>query len=273
MNVLVSKILILVALGYLALCVGAFLLQKKLIFFPARGPVSDPSDLGIAARKVSIPVNGSVTLSAWWAGQGNSPYTLIWCHGNAGNIEDCAEEFQDFIRAGIKMILFDYRGYGESTGSPSARGIEEDALAVYDFLVSQGVEAETIVPYGRSIGSGAATHLACLRAVAGLILVQPFTSTLKMGRAAYPFLPERWILKENLDNEANLARYQGPLLVLHGDRDEIVPFFMGRSLYESAASPMKRFVPLEGGDHNHIGSTHKEEIIRSVKEWLDSLPS
>ncbi|MFH2000559.1 MAG: alpha/beta hydrolase, partial [Planctomycetota bacterium] len=143
--------------------------------------------------------------------------------------------------------------------------------AVYDFLVSRGVQPGTIVPYGRSIGSGAASFLANQRHVAGLILVQPLTSTLDMGRKAYPYLPIRLLLTERIDNTVELARYEAPLLILHGDCDEVVPYSMGQELFRNAVSPDKRMVTLEGGDHNFIGTTHGAQIIDAVSEWLDHL--
>ncbi|MHC4943870.1 MAG: alpha/beta hydrolase [Planctomycetota bacterium] len=265
------KIAITIFIAYLILCAGAFWFQRKLIFLPTRGLIPEPGLLGIAAIKVTIPVSQSVQLCAWWASAGDSPYTLIWCHGNAGNIAHRAEEYQDFVKAGINMVLFDYRGYGESTGTPSANGVMEDALAVYDFLVSQGVKPRHIVPYGRSIGSGPASVLVNEREVAALILVQPITSMLNMGRTAYPFLPVKLLLREKMDNEAELERFKGPLLILHGDQDDIVPYAMGRRLLEVSASEEKSLVTLEGGDHNNIGYTHGRQIVGSVKDWLDRL--
>lgn len=268
---MVIKTIVTFCAVYLIVCLLTFLFQRKLIFFPYPGPVSNPKQLGIAAEQVDIPVNDSITLRGWWAHGSDSPYTLIWCHGNAGNLDHCADEFQDFVRAGINMLVFDYRGYGDSTGKPTAQGIKDDAVAVYDFLVSRNVEPGTIVPYGRSIGSGAASHLANQRDVAGLILVQPLTSTLDMGRKTYPWLPIRLLLTERIDNSAELARFEAPLLIIHGDRDDIVPYSMGLDLYKNAITKEKEMVTLEGGDHNRIGDTHGRQIVESVRDWLNRL--
>jgi fermentation-respiration switch protein FrsA (DUF1100 family) len=265
------KFALAILVAYLILCAGAFWFQRKLIFLPTKGAIPEPGAFGITAAKVTVPVSKEVRLCAWWASEGDSPYTLIWCHGNAGNIMHRAEEFQDFVKAGLNMVLFDYRGYGESTGTPSAEGVKEDALAVYDYLVAQGVNPKHIVPYGRSIGSGPASFLANERGTAALILVQPITSMLNMGRTAYPFLPVKLLLREKLDNETELERYQGPLLILHGDEDDIVPYAMGRRLLEVSASEKKLLVTLEGGDHNNIGYTHGTLIVKTVREWLDGL--
>ncbi|MBU0754304.1 MAG: alpha/beta hydrolase [Planctomycetes bacterium] len=269
--IVILKIFITLLIAYIAICTCAFLFQRRLIFIPTVGEVPDPRSMGIDAEKISIPVSQDVSLCAWWTRNSNSPYTLIWCHGNAGNMAHCASEFDAFIRSGLDMILFDYRGYGESTGSPSAEGVIADGLAVYDFLVSQGIKGERIVPYGRSIGSGPATVMANQRETAGLILAQPMTSLLEMGKKSYPFLPIGILLRENLDNESELRRYNGPLLILHGDRDEIVPYTMGERLLEVAGSEKKSLVTLKGGDHNRIGDTHGNQIVDTVKEWLSRL--
>lgn len=268
-----TKTLIIILGAYLLVCAGAYFFQRKLIFIPSRGPVPNPAKLGIEADKLLITPKDGPTLSAWWASGDRSPYTLIWCHGNAGNILHRAEEFADFIEAGFNVLLFDYRGYGDSEGAPSAAGIKEDVLAVYDHLIAQGVTKDRIVPYGRSVGSGPAVHLANQRQVAGLILVQPLTSTLAMGKRSFPFLPVKLLLREILDNEAELSKYEGPLLILHGDADEIVPFEMGKRLFEIAPGEKKNFVPLRGGDHNNLGRTHSRQILEAVRNFLESLSS
>lgn len=245
--------------------------QRKFIFFPAQGQVGDPRSLGIEAERIALPISDSITLCAWWAAGGKSPYTLLWCHGNAGNISHRSEEFRKFLEAGFNVVLFDYRGYGESTGVPSMEDLCADTLALYDFLRAQGVEGSRIVPYGRSLGSGFAAYLANRREVAGLILAQPLTSTLEMGKRSFPFLPVSWLLQENLDNKAELAEYSGPLLILHGDCDDVVPFAMGKSLYDLSPSPRKEFVALRGCDHNNLGVTHGGQLIESIHRFLCGL--
>jgi fermentation-respiration switch protein FrsA (DUF1100 family) len=194
--------------------------------------------------------------------------TLLWCHGNAGNIAHRADEFKNFVRAGFNVLLFDYRGYGESTGSPSMEGIYEDTLGAYAFLLTKGVDPDTIIPYGRSIGSGPALYLANRRSVRGLILVQPLTSTYEMGKKSFPFLPIKLLLREIINNEEEIARYKGPLLVMHGNQDDIVPFEMGKRLFNLAPTQSKEFVPLLGGDHNSLGLTHGGKMIQAIQDWL-----
>ncbi len=265
------KLVLFLAVAYVLLCVAAFLFQRKLIFFSFGGPVSIPLKMGIDAKKVQIPVSDSVTLTAWWASKGEAPDILIWCHGNAGSINSRGEEFKRFVQSGFNVLLFDYRGYGESTGSPAVEGIFEDVLAVYHFLLKNGVEWHTIIPYGRSLGSGPALHLANQRDVAGLILVSPITSTLEMGQHAYPFLPIKLLLREIIDNRKELRKYNGPLLVLHGSRDDVVPFDMGRKLFEGAKSRDKTFITLEGADHNSLGVTHSRDLIEAMALWMNDL--
>ena len=268
---LMFKILFFLIIAYVIVCAAAFLFQRKLIFFTIGGPVPVPVKMGIDAKKVQIPVSGDVVLTGWWYSKSESPYTLIWCHGNAGTIGDRIGEFKKFIQAGFNVLLFDYRGYGESTGSPSADGIKKDALAVYQFLLEQGLEWHTLVPYGRSLGSGPAAYLANKMDVGGLILVQPITSTLEIGKHAYPFLPVGLILREILDNESELAGYDGPLLIVHGDQDDVVPFEMGERLYNTARSRQKTFAPIQGAGHNNLGSVHFRELQNAITTFLNSL--
>ena len=264
------KLLLILTILYLLICGAACWFQRKLIFLPGGAAVPPPGDLGIDAERVAIMTGDGVTLEGWW-GRGGSPYTLIWCHGNAGSLLNRAAEFRELMAAGFDVLLFDYRGYGNSEGSPSAEGVKRDALAVFDFLKGRGVPEDRIVAYGRSIGSGPASFLANRRPLAGLVLVQPFTSLKAMAKHAYPFLPVGLLLFERLDNAAELARYEGPLLVMHGDRDDIVPFAMGKALHDGAMTKDKTFVPLAGGDHNGLSFTHGEAMREALKTFLDGL--
>jgi len=169
------------------------------------------------------------------------------------------------------VLVFDYRGYGESTGEPTAEGLKEDAVAVFDFLVSRGVDKKKIIPYGRSVGSGPAASLANRRDAPGLILVQPFTSTLAMGKKSFPYLPVRFILKEIFDNKDELSRMQKPLLIIHGDRDNIVPYSMGKELHNTAVSLEKTFVTLKRGDHNNIGATHPRQLCEAIRKFIERI--
>ena len=265
------KILLLLAICYLLLCAGAFVFQRKLIFMPSKGSSQTPYIPGRKVEKVRIPVSDGVTLDGWWVSSGTLPYTLLWFHGNAGNIGHRTDEFENMARAGFNVLLFDYRGYGESTDSPSVDGLNKDALAAFNFLIGRGVEGGSIVPYGRSLGSGPAAYLANRREVAALILVQPMTGTVQMGKSAFPFLPVRLLLREIIDNESELSVFDGPLLVLHGDRDDIVPYSMGKRLFTLSPSKNNRFITLEGGDHNSLGHTHGKEMIESIRTFLEIL--
>ena len=209
-------------------------------------------------------------LHGWWL-TGRGDQVLVWYHGNAGNISDRLDNASMLIRRlGVDVVLVDYRGYGASQGDPNEAGLYLDGLAVYDLVAARGVPPERIVLFGRSLGAAVAVHVALERPAAGLILESPFLSVRAMARAQYPFLPTR-LIRTRFDNEAKIGGVTIPTLLLHGERDRVVPYAHGRTLSERA-SPPTRFFTIEGAGHNDTVSIGGEPYVEAWATFLHELP-
>jgi hypothetical protein len=190
------------------------------------------------------------------------------CHGNAGNIShrlDRAALMQK--RLGVDVLLFDYRGFGRSEGSPSEEGTYRDALAAYCYLTDErGVDPARLFLLGESLGAAVALDLALRVPAAALVLEAPFTSIAAMARVVYPFLPTRWV-RTRYDNRSKIPRLRLPLLIVHGTRDDTVPFAHGEELFEAAPEP-KSFLAVEGGAHSDSYLAGGERYWNAWRELL-----
>ena len=238
----------LMVLGWLVL-VGLLAFQeRRLIFFPTRTLAAAPADFGLRAEELSITAADGVTLHGWWI-EGPGDRVLIWYHGNAGNIGDRLHNARWFVdRLGVDVVLVDYRGYGRSEGSPDEEGLYLDGLAIYDAVATRPVPEANIVLFGRSLGGAVAIETALRRPAGVLVLESVFRSVPALAREHYWFVPSA-VVRTRMDNLSKMARVRTPTLVLHGDRDGIVPLSHGRRLFEAAGAAARLHV-IEGAGHN-----------------------
>jgi fermentation-respiration switch protein FrsA (DUF1100 family) len=242
--------------------------ETRLIYFPSRTRDVTPSALGLAFEDVSLTAEDGVRLHGWFLPVPDARLTLLLSHGNAGNIGDRLDRtllLQSRLRASV--LLYDYRGYGSSQGSPDEAGTYRDARAAYKYLIEQKkVDSRRLVLFGESLGSAVALDLALGHPAAALVLEAPFTSVADMARttALAPLAP---FVRTRYDNLAKIGRLQMPLLVLHGDRDEVVPFAQGRRLFEAAPEP-KRFFAIPGAHHNDAYFVGGDAYWRELEEFL-----
>ncbi|MCG6928211.1 MAG: alpha/beta hydrolase [Acidobacteria bacterium] len=247
-------------------------LLNSLLYFPSRQFFAGPAAFGLEARDVVFETEDGETLHAWWFRAGEDPlgHVLLF-HGNAGNIGDRLLHARLLTNVGFDVFSFDYRGYGRSTGSPSEEGTCNDARAALLALARQdGLDPKRVFYLGESLGGGVAVALAREAPPRGLVLLSAFTSVRDMGRVHYPFIPTPLVP----DAYPNLRRIRGlecPVLVMHGDRDEIVPVEQGRALYEAAPEP-KRLHLFAGAGHNDLLEQAGNEWATTIAEWVRGLP-
>lgn len=249
--------------------------ERKLIYFPQRAHDELPRQLGLAFEDVTLAAEDGVKVHAWYLPSPGEPrWTVLFAHGNGGNIShrlDRALFLQS--KLGAAVLLFDYRGYGRSEGSPDEEGTYRDARAAYRFLVEEKrVPPERLVIFGESLGSAVALDLALARPSRALVLESPFASVPAMARAVYPFLPLWPFVRTRYDNEAKVSGLKVPLLVLHGDRDEVVPFEQGRRVFDRAPEP-KRFYAIPGAGHNDTYLVGGDGYWDAVRDFLETLPA
>jgi len=216
-----------------------------LIFHPDRA-VPDPPP---GTEERTITTADGLRLHAWYAGAPGATATLVWSHGNGGNIAGRADVFLALAARGVAVLAYDYRGYGRSEGRPSEPGVYLDVEAAYDSLRARGVPARQIVAFGESLGGAVAIRLATARPCAGVAVVSTFTSLRDAGRAHYG--PLAVLAGNRFDSLARVRELSVPLFVAHGDRDEIVPFVLGERLFAAAREP-KRFLRAAGKHHNDV---------------------
>jgi fermentation-respiration switch protein FrsA (DUF1100 family) len=263
----VLNLLLLFALIYLGVCVLAWMFQSRLIYFPGPPPARTPDEYGLEYEEVALTTDDGLRLQAWYLPVESAPGCVLVCHGNAGNIEHRLMLARAFQAMGLSVLLFDYRGYGNSQGRPSEAGTLLDAQAALAWLLDvQSFEPEQIVLYGESLGGGVALALARGRRLGAVIVESTFTSLPDVGARLYPLLPVRLISTIRYDNLEAVRTLRAPLLVMHSPQDEIVPFDFGRTLFEAAPAP-KEFLATSG-DHNDGGFQLRAEWQDRVRDFV-----
>lgn len=248
------------------------LFERHLIYFPTREHDLSPAALGLVHEEVPLLTEDEVRIHAWFLPAKGSTGTVLVCHGNAGNVShrlDRALLMQSRLHADV--LLFDYRGYGRSEGSPDEEGTYRDARAAWRWLRARGHGRDRVVLFGESLGSAVALQLAIEGEARALVLESPFTSIPDMVRAVFPFLPVSSLMRTQYDNLAKVPRLRMPLLVLHGDRDEVVPFRQGQRLFEAAPEP-KRLYAIPGAGHNDTYLVGGEPYWRVWHDFLEGRP-
>jgi len=267
---MVTTIVVTVVGLYLLFAALVYFGQNRLIFLPSRTIEVTPDQVGLAYDDITVNVAPDEKIHAWYFRAGPENHagrTVLFCHGNAGNMSHRLQTVQFFLDLGTDVLLFDYRGYGRSEGTSTEDNVYADALAAYRWLtVERAVAPESVVLFGRSMGGAVAIDLASRVTCGGVIVESAFTSAVDMGRKLYPFMPIRLLARVSFDSRSKIRRLSCPVLVAHSPQDEIVPYEMGRALYDAADS-RKRFVDLEGG-HNDLTSLDNDLYRNALKEFL-----
>lgn len=244
------------ALVYLLVVGLAWAFQERLLYLPHMGreQVGTPGDRGMSWEEVALETEDGLILDAWWLPHERPRASLLFLHGNAGNISHRLDSLAQFHRLGLSVLILDYRGYGRSEGRPSEAGLARDARAGWRWLQEEaGQSPEQIVLFGRSLGAAVAAELAEARKAEGerpaaVILESPFRSVPDLAQRVYPFLPARWLARFAHDTESHVRGIRAPLLVIHSRDDEIIPFAEGEAVYRAAREP-KQMLEIQGG-HN-----------------------
>ncbi len=255
--------------AYLLLCLGVYARQRSLLYFPWRWSEEEARRANPGYEEVRFRAEDGESLHGWLLRNPGAPWTVIVFHGNGGNLSVQADLMDPFERLGLQVLLFDYRGYGLSTGNPTEAGLVADGLAAAKFAADElRVPPERIVYYGKSIGAGVAALAGARRPPGRLILESSFDSMAALGAYHYPFLPVRWFLRDRFDAASVIGAIRCPILFIHGDADEIVPIARGRALFEAADLSGRRFLVLPGARHNDPPSTYPPAYLETVKEFL-----
>jgi fermentation-respiration switch protein FrsA (DUF1100 family) len=243
---------------------------SSFIYYPDPHWIVTPDRLGLEAEEVTLTPEPEVQLHAWFFPRSNPLATLLFCHGNAGNASHRLENVYHLLQTGFQVLLFDYRGYGHSSGQPSEPGLYRDAEAAWIHLVERpDTTGAPCIIFGRSLGGAVAVELATSVEADGLIIESTFTSIRTLARLVFPLpLPS---LPVKYDSLSKISKIKMPLLVIHGERDELVPFTDGQALFEAAPEP-KAWHPIPGAGHNdtyHTGGDAYFQRLAAFAEGRD----
>jgi hypothetical protein len=264
----------------LFLALGVFVLGWLLLRFethelyfptPLRG--ESPAQWGLHTEEIRLASEDGETLHAWWIPhERDEAPALLFLHGNAGNREDRLPMLKGLHEVGLATLILDYRGYGGSSGTPAEPGLIRDGLAAYDWLAARR-PGKPVVLFGESLGGGVAAQVALRRPAAGLILASTFTSVPELAERLFPVPGLRHIVRTQFDTRAALRTLKLPLLIIHGQRDEIVPFDMGETLFREAESPDKTFHAVRDGHHNDAYFVAGEDYWKWVRDFSNGIAS
>ena len=267
---MVLKILTAIALAYGALCTLVFAYQPRMVFqpnFQGRALDATPGAIGLEYRDAAIATDDGETLHGWWVPHDRARGTILFSHGNAGNISHRLESLRQFHGLELNVLIYDYRGYGQSTGKPSEAGLYRDIEAAWRWLVEERDQAPgEIVLSGRSLGGAVTAWLAARVEPACVVLESTFTSVPDLGAELYPWLPVRLLSRLQLDARTQVPRFSAPLLIIHSRDDEIVPWEHGRKLH-AAASEASELLTISGG-HNTGFVDSRESYTEGLDAFL-----
>ena len=253
MKLLIAVVLILV-LGKIFIAH----MEQKSLYYPSRTMAETPDALHIDYENIEITTPDGTKLHAWFVRHPQAKTTVLFCHGNAGNISHRLFRIKFFHNLQANVLLWDYRGYGKSTGRPSEKGLYQDVLAVCDYLITaKNIPVESIIAYGKSLGCAVVTELSRHREIGYLVLESPFISVTQIAQEMIPWLPMKYIIRQKYDNVGKLAVSAVPKLILHGRYDEIIDYHHAEMLHQQAAGP-KTFLSFDGGHNDIIYVTSQE---------------
>ena len=264
--------LLVTAASYVALVVLVYVFQARLIYFPnlgGRGLRATPADIGLEFEDLKLKTDDAVLIHGWYVPAPAAGQVVLFCHGNAGNISDRLESIRIFHELGLSVLIFDYRGYGLSSGRPDEPGTYRDAETAWTYLTRRGYRPDQIIVFGRSLGAGVAAHLARERRPGALILESAFTSVADLGSYHYWYLPVRWLTRFRYATVNYVRQVTAPVLVVHSRNDEIVPFQFGQRVFEQAQEP-KGFLEITGGHNDGFlvsGPVYTEGLRRFVDKY------
>ena len=252
---------------YFLIIVLTYFFQRNLLYHPNENNYSDDK-ITVNIEKVNIKTSDNINLLGWYHEKNLKEFkTLIFFHGNAGSLENRIHKLNHFKDMNVNFLIIAWRGFSGNSGEPSENGLYKDGKSAIDWLIKKGISEQKLILYGESLGTGVAVHLAQNRNFSGVILETPFTSMIDAAKTFYPYIPVKLLLKDKFENYKKIKNINSPILIMHGEADQIVPFSMGKKLYEIANKPKYSYFTKYD---NHM-MEYDEKLILALKSFLESL--
>ena len=261
------QLILIIFFLYFFVLVFLYFYQRNLLYLPNENNYSGDK-ISVDIQKVKIPTSDNIELLGWYHEKNLKDHkTLVYFHGNAGSLENRIHKLNHFKNMNINFLIIAWRGFSGNNGKPSEEGLYIDGKSAIDWLIKKGVDENNLILYGESLGTGVATHLAQNKNYAGVILETPFTSMIDTAKKFYPYIPVSLLLKDKFENYKKIKNINSPILVMHGEVDQIVPFFMGKKIYELANEPKYSYFT-KYDDHM---MEYDENLVLALKSFVKSL--
>jgi len=261
------QIILIIIVIYLLAIAFLYFYQRNLLYHPNENNYSGDK-ISVDIKKIKIETSDNFQLLGWYHEKNLKDYkTLIYFHGNAGSLENRIHKLNHFQDMNINFLIIAWRGFSGNNGKPSEKGLYIDGKSAIDWLIKKGVDEKNLILYGESLGTGVATHLAQYKNYAGVILETPFTSMVDAAKKFYPYIPVNLLLKDKFENYKKIKNINSPILVMHGEIDQIVPFLMGKKIYDLANEPKYSYFT-KYDDHM---MEYDENLVLALKSFLKSL--
>ncbi len=259
--------LIFVLVVYLVITLCIYFFQRDLLYYPSENNYYGDK-LTVSVDEVKIKTKDNIELLGWHHKKDSQNYkTILFLHGNAGSLENRIHKINHFENMDINFLIIAWRGFSGNKGKPTEKGLYDDARSAVRWLEKEGVMKKDIVIYGESLGTGVATEIVQNNNFAGLILESPFTSMVDAAKNVYPYFPIRLLLKDKYESDKKIKNLKSPILIMHGEADKIVPFWMGKKMYELANEPKYSYFTKYD---NHM-MEYDENLLITLKKFLDRL--
>ncbi len=261
------QIILIIFLVYFFILIFLYFYQRNLLYHPNENNYSG-DQISVDIKKVKILTSDKIELIGWYHEKNiKNLKTLLFFHGNAGSLENRIHKLNHFKEMDINFLIIAWRGFSGNKGKPSEKGLYDDGQSAINWLKNNGLDEKNLILYGESLGTGVATHLAQNKNFAGIILETPFTSMIDAAKTFYPYIPVKLLLKDKFENQKKIKNINLPILIMHGEVDQIVPFSMGKKIYEIANEPKySHFTKYD----NHM-MEYDEKLILALKSFLKSL--
>ena len=266
MNYLTTILLTFVIL-YLLIVILTYIFQRNLLYHPKENNYFSDK-IAVSIKKVKVTTQDNIDLISWYHNKNSNNYkTILFLHGNAGSLENRIHKINNFKNINVNFLLISWRGFNGNQGKPTEKGLYEDARSAVRWLKSKGINEKNIIIYGESLGTGVAIEIGQNKKFAGIILESPFTSMIAAGKDKYPYLPIKLLLKDKYESDKKIKNIKSPVLIMHGKVDNIVPFYMGKKMYELANEPKYSYF----SDYDDHMMEYNENLLKVLKEFISSL--